>query len=36
VPKTASRRAIATAVLGLHLGDAKPFALDVLASEAAR
>ena len=34
VPKNASRRAIATAVLGLHLGEAKPFALDVLASEA--
>lgn len=36
VPKTASRRAIASAVLGLHHGEAKPFALDVLASEAAR
>jgi hypothetical protein len=36
VPKTASRRAIASAVLGLHAGEAKPFALDVLASEAAR
>lgn len=36
VPKTASRRAIATAVLGLHAGETKPFALDVLASEAAR
>lgn len=36
VPKTASRRAIASAVLGLHGGETKPFALDVLASEAAR
>ena len=36
VPRTASRRAIVTGVLGLHLGEAKPFALDVvLASEAA-
>jgi hypothetical protein len=36
IPKTASRRAIATAVLGLHLGETKPFAFDVIASEAAR
>jgi hypothetical protein len=36
VPKTASRRAIAAAVLELHTGAAKPFALDVLASEAGR
>ena len=36
IPRTASRRAIASAVLGLHLGGTKPFALDLLASEAAR
>ena len=36
VPHNASRRAIASAVLGLHLGETKPFALDLLASEAAR
>jgi hypothetical protein len=35
VPRTASRRAIATAVLGLHRGETTPFALDVLASQAA-
>jgi hypothetical protein len=36
VPKTASRRAIATAVLGLGHGNATPYALDVLVSEANR
>ena len=33
VPRDASRRAIAAAVLGLHGGAARPWALDVLMSE---
>jgi len=35
VPKDASRRAIATAVLGLSDASARPYALDVLLREAA-
>lgn len=36
VPKNASRRAIASAVLGLGHGAATPYALDVLVNEANR
>lgn len=36
VPKNASRRAIATAVLGLGQGSTRPYALDVLVAEANR
>ena len=36
IPRDASRRAIATAVLALTEGDARPYALDVLVREANR